>query len=119
MEQVQLMEQVVRGHAQQEEFVSLRVIGSASEVIPRIERIDAKPIGWVTQRYKLPQDAGDLIELARKVRNEMAHEFFASIDTHSNDGRSNAIGRLLAASQIFGAASQAIYRAHAVGGESV
>jgi hypothetical protein len=81
MQQAQLMEQLVRGHARQTEFVSLRVMGSSSKVIPQIERIDGKTIGWVKKRYQLPEDAEGLIALGLKVRNEMAHEFFDSIAT--------------------------------------
>jgi hypothetical protein len=47
MEQVQLFEQVVRGHARRLEFVDLR----------RMERIDGKTIGWVEQRYERPTSA--------------------------------------------------------------
>lgn len=92
MEQAQLFEQVIRGHAQRLEFVSLREMGSAPTVLPQMQRIDGKTIGWVEHRYELPQDAKELVNLARELRNDLAHNFFESIDKHSAAGRLRAAG---------------------------
>jgi hypothetical protein len=108
MEQAQLFEQVVRGHAQRLEFVSLREIGSSPTVLPHIRRIDGKTIGWVEQRYELPQDAKEIVKLARELRNDLAHNFFDSIDKNSAEGRLKVAGTLLAYSRVFAAASRPI-----------
>ena len=54
MEHAQLLEQIIRGHARRHEFVNLREMGSSPPVLPRIERIDGKTIGWVEKRYSCP-----------------------------------------------------------------
>jgi hypothetical protein len=108
MEQAQRFEQIIRGHAQRHEFASLREMGSSPTVLPRMERIEGKTIGWVEHRYELPQDAKELVKLARELRNDLAHNFFEAIDKHSAEGRLRAAGKLLAYSRVFSAASRAL-----------
>lgn len=73
-----------------------------------MQRIEGETIGWVERRYELPEDARALVELARELRNDLAHNFFDSIDKHSAAGRLSAAGKLLACSRVFNAASQAV-----------
>jgi hypothetical protein len=108
MEQAQLFEKVVRGHGRRHEFVKLREMGSSAKVLRDLERIDGMTIGAVQRKYKLPEDEEAIVTFARKLRNELTHDFFASIDKDSTEGRLKAAGRLLAYSRMFHAASQAI-----------
>ncbi len=83
-------------------------MGSSARLLPELEWIDGKTIGWVQHKYDLPEDTATLVNLARELRNDLAHNFFASIDKHSPEGRLKAAGKLLAYSRMFGAASQRI-----------
>jgi hypothetical protein len=111
MEHAQLLEQVSRGHARRHEFVNLREMGSSPTVLPRIERIDGKTIGWVEKRYPLPDDTAELVKLARELRNDLAHNFLDGIDKCTTEGRIKAAGKLHAYSRIFCAAAQAVAQA--------
>ena len=108
MEQAQLFEQVIRGHAQRLEFVNLREMGSSPSVLREMQRIDGRTIGWVEHEYTLPQDAKELVKLARELRNDLAHTFFDSIDKHSAEARLRAAVKLLAYSRVFSVASRAV-----------
>jgi hypothetical protein len=90
MEHAQLLEQIIRGHARRHEFVNLRETGSSPPLLPRIERIDGKTIGWVEKRYPLPDDTAELVKLARELRNNLAHNFLEGIDKHTTEGRIKA-----------------------------
>jgi hypothetical protein len=114
MHQAQLLEQVLQGHAIGLEYVELQPMGSSAHVIPRMRRVKTMTIRRILHepRYALPHDQRILVDFARFVRNELAHDFFSSISLSTRTGRLMAVGRLLAAGQIFVAAAQSVYELH-------
>jgi hypothetical protein len=121
MHQAQLLEQVLQGHAVQIEYLQLQPMGSSAQVIPRIRRAKSMTIGRILHesRYALPDDPHALVDFARSVRNELAHDFFRSVSLSTATERRMAVGRLLAAGQLFGAATRSVYELHATSCKSV
>ncbi len=111
MEMAQILETILRGHATQAEYRKLRDDFS-SQPFARIDCLNGKTIGWIEKRYKMPEEAHELVVVARDVRNHLAHSFYASIDKHTVDGRRLAIATLLAAMNLFGATGRAVFASH-------
>jgi hypothetical protein len=113
MESAQLLEQVVRGHASAVEWASM-ADDLSGEVFARLERLEGRTIGWVQsqKRYKLPDDTRDLVTASRQVRNVLAHNYFATIDKDSVEGRRTAIAMASFAIRLFSTTAQALLWTH-------
>jgi hypothetical protein len=113
MESAQVLEQIVRGHASAVEWASM-ADDFSGEVFSRLERLEGRTIGWVQNQkhYDLPDDIRDLVTASRQVRNVLAHNYFATIDKHSVEGRRTAIAMLSFAIRLFGQTGQALLWTH-------